>query len=120
MTVTKFKFTHSLKNVPIPSTETFKKKIMISKTEDFTQRLRWKTYFFLNPPDPSKPKINNFGFKTTKNAPPIPELTAFENDLSNLIANLEFHDNKNSFQKSLDRDIKAIKRSPNVLVNADT
>ena len=118
MTVNKFEFKHSLKNVPIPSNETYMK-TLISKTEDFIQRLRWKAFFFLNPPDPNKPKNNNFGFKTTKNAPPLPELTPFEADLSHLIANLEFSEHKSSFQKSLDKDIKSIKRSPNVFVKAD-
>ena len=68
---------YSLKNIPIPSKDSFLK-CLLSKTESFVQRLRWKSYFFLNP-DQKKPTLNTFGFKTEKSAPQVKELINFEN-----------------------------------------
>ena len=45
MTITKFEFQHSLKNIPIPTIDNYLR-LTITKTEEFIQRLRWKTLFF--------------------------------------------------------------------------
>ena len=50
MTITKFEFQHSLKNIPIPTIDNYLR-LTITKTEEFIQRLRWKTFFFLKPKD---------------------------------------------------------------------
>lgn len=118
MTITKFEFQHSLKNIPIPTIDNYLR-LTITKTEEFIQRLRWKTLFFLKPNDNDKQNKNNFGFKTKRNAPQIPELVPFENDLTNMIANLEFKNTKNEFQKQLVNDTRKIKKSKNIFVNAD-
>ena len=104
MTITKFEFPHSLKNIPIPSRDNFLR-LTITKTEEFIQRLRWKAHFFLKPNDNMNNK-NNFGFKTKRNASQIPELVPFEEDLTNMISNLEFKKHKTTFQKQLSNDKK--------------
>ena len=123
MTIKKASLNYSLKNIPIPK-PTQHKRDMIIQTEKFIQRLRWKAHFFLknkdkNKDDTNNPTIKTFGFKTPNNAPRIPELQPFENDLNHLIANIEYTDNKSSFQKKLSKDIRKINNSPNVFVKAD-
>ena len=48
MELRNFDFPFSLKNIPIPKPDNYKK-LLIAKTEDFIQRVRWKVFFFLNP-----------------------------------------------------------------------
>ena len=91
---------NTLKNIPIPTIDNYLR-LTITKTEQFIQRLRWKAFFFLKPNDNEVKNKNNFGFKTKRNAPQIPELVPFENDLTNMIANLEFKNSKSDFQKQL-------------------
>ena len=43
----KFNLQYSLKNIPIPNKATYEKSI-ISKTESFLKRMRWKAFFFDN------------------------------------------------------------------------
>ena len=118
MALTKFDFQYSLKNIPIPTIDNYLR-LTITKTEQFIQRLRWKAFFFLKPNDNEVKGKNNFGFKTRRNAPQIPELIPFEKDLTNMIANLEFKNNKSDFQKQLLNDTRKIKKSKNIFVNAD-
>ena len=76
MTVKKFEFRHSLKNIPIPQKDVFMKKL-ISKTEDFIQRIRWKAFFFINPPKPNPDKAKNTtlsAFVWSKGLTPEPEI----------------------------------------------
>ena len=108
MTITKFDFPHSLKNIPIPSKDNFIK-LTITKTEQFIQRLRWKAHFSLNPMNNPNNK-NTFGFKTKRNAPQIPELVPFEEDLTNMISNIEFKTYRNDFQNKLLNDARKFKR----------
>ena len=118
MNLTNFEFSHSLKNIPIPHKDSYLKQL-INKTEDFIQRLRWKAFFYLRKDEAPKTQKNTYGFRTAKNAPQIPELTPFENDLSNMISNLEFKNNTNKFQKDLSKEIKKVKKSKNVFIKAD-
>ena len=69
---TRADFPYSLKNIPIPSQDSFMK-CLLAKTEDFIQRLRWKVLFFMQP-KMKPPVINTFGFRTAKSAPNIKEL----------------------------------------------
>ena len=115
MAVNKFEYNHSLKNVPIPDKRSYLKQL-ISRYEDFIQRLRWKAFFFLKKDSPNDHrKFDTFGFRTAKNAPQIPELIQFESDMTDMIANLEFREVKNKFQETLRSDIKKIKSSKSVL-----
>ena len=115
MNIKKNNFNYSLKNVPIPSKQQHIKATII-KAEEFIQRIRWKAYFFGKP---KTKQTNTYGFKTLKNAPQCSDLTGFENDLNNLIANLKYSDKITPFQKRLSKDIKKINSSPNLFVKAD-
>ena len=108
---------YSLKNIPIPDKDSFLKSLL-SKTEQFIQRLRWKTFFFLNPDIP-KPNIKTFGFKTEKSAPQVKELSDFENDLYSVIEKLEFSRHRSQFQKQLLSDVEKIKNSKDVFILGD-
>ena len=117
MTISKFEFDHSLKNIPIPDQNSYLKQL-ICKTEDFIQRLRLKAIFLLKP-DESKHHKNTYGFRTAKNAPQVPELIPFENDLSDLVGNLEFHEKTGQFQNKLKSDVKKINKSKTLFIQAD-
>ena len=108
---------YSLKNIPLPDNDSFLKSLL-SKTEQFIQRLRWKTFFFLNP-DTTKPDLRTFGFKTEKSAPQVKELSEFENDLYSLIENLEFSRHRSHFQRQLLSDVEKIKNSKEVFILGD-
>ena len=113
----KFVFAHSQKNIPIPSKKSYLK-TLIAKTEDFIQRLRWKTFFFLNPNENSNKK-NTYGFKTQKTAPQIPELNNFEKDLADLINNIKFTKWRNTFQRELKTKVTEINKTKGLLVRGD-
>ena len=97
---------YSLKNIPTPNKDFFMKHLL-SRTEDFIQRLRWKVLFFLQP-ETKGAELKTFGFRTEKSAPQIKELTDFENDPYSVIEKLEFSENKTMFQKRLHEDSKKI------------
>ena len=110
-------FPYSLKNIPIPNKNSYMK-CLLSKTESFIQRLRWKTYYYLNP-DKRKNYLDTYGFKTEKSAPQVKELVDFENDLYSAIDKLEFCNPKSSFQEQLNSDVKKIKQSKNIFILDD-
>ena len=116
-TPVKADFNYSLKNIPLPKKDTYLKKL-IQQVENVLQRIRWKTWFFLNPPD--KPPPDRHGFKTPHNAPISRELVNFEADVTHLIANIEFRQPSNSkFQNKLKKDVRKINKSQNLFVKAD-
>ena len=90
---------------------------VINKTENFLQRLRWKVHFFFNPS--KKPPKETFGFTTRRNAPQNKALHNFEHDLTHLISNLEYSDNRTKFQKKIINDTKTIRNANQVFVKAD-
>ena len=108
---------YSLKNIPIPGKDAYLKSLL-SKTENFIQRLRWKAYFFLNP-DQKKSDIKTFGFKTEKSAPQVRQLVNFETDLYSIIENLEFTNCQSNFQKQLKKDVKKINESKSIFILGD-
>ena len=107
---------HSTKDVPMPNRKLYST-MMINSLEKFTQNLRWKVLFFLKPSN--KSSKNNYGFKSTKIPPPIPQLEAFEDDLINMVENIEFKNISNKFQEQLKTEQEAIKNEPKLLVAAD-
>ena len=113
----KFDISYSLKNIPTPSKDEYLKEL-ITSSEHFIQRIRWRTHFFLND-SKNKQELETFGFKTPRNAPSHKELSNFESDISHLISNIEFEDNKSEFQKKLKKDIKIINNSKKLFVKAD-
>ena len=53
------------------------------------RRMRWKAYFFLNPDTITHSK-DTYGFKSTKNPPPIDESKGFEDDMLKMIQSTKF------------------------------
>ena len=110
-----FNITSSNKNIPIPSENEYKLKL-ITKTENFLKRIRWKALTFLGKLKGSDKE--NFGFKTVKCPSSVKELVLFENDMMEMIKNLEFKQVHNEFQTILNNDIREIHRSNNLFISA--
>ena len=106
---------YSTKNIPIHSRNRYMK-ILVSKTEDFLKRLRWKAFFFENI-DPEKKEC--FGFKTPHTPPQDDDLIEFENDMYEMMKSVEFKNTKNKFQYKLENDLEKIRKSGKVAVPAD-
>ena len=68
----KVNFGYSLKNIPIPTRDEHIRGT-INKAEEFMQRMRWRVYHYENPS--VYPIKEKYGFKTTRNAPPSPNLS---------------------------------------------
>ena len=110
---------YSLKNIPIPSNQSFLK-CMIEKIESLIRRIRWKAHFFDSNNTENNSSLNfNFGFKSDKTPPQKEHLNAFENDLYDMVRCIQFRSSRNVFQKQLATDIKQIKETDFVLVSAD-
>lgn len=116
MELNKASVDYSLKCIPIPHNDSHRRST-INKTEQFLQRLRWKVHFFENPSH--KPEKETFGFTTHRNAPQSASLVNFENDLTHLISNLEYSNQRTAFQNQLTEDVKKIRKSKDIFVNAD-
>ena len=85
-------FNYSLKNIPIPSANTYKKRL-IKKVECVIKRMRWKAFFFLTNGDDLEeghPMEETLEFKSRKCPPQIDDLKPFEEDLIRLIENIKF------------------------------
>ena len=117
-----FNFGFSLKDIPIPSKDSYQK-TLIQKTEEFIGRLRWAAYHFLNPNDKTKtkPAIDTYGFRTSATPPQIKELTSFENELYEMISKIEFRDRKyfSQHQNKLLKCVKDIQDSDKIFLLAD-
>ncbi|PIK38109.1 hypothetical protein BSL78_25061 [Apostichopus japonicus] len=121
-------FNYSMKNIPIPTANTYKK-ILIEKVENVIKRMRWKASFFLktcnNEEDDEEDDehhpahTENFGFKSKKCPPQIEELRLFEDDLLRMIENVKFKKVTNQFQDKLRKDVSRIKKSTKLLIPAD-
>lgn len=108
---------YSLKNIPIPNIDSYQK-LLIGRTEDFIQKLRWRAFFFLNPNLDATQK-ETFGFKTSKTAPQIKELVPFESDLLTLVSKVKYNKHRTDFQRKLKQDLRKINSSNKVFVPAD-
>ena len=111
-----FDITYSKKNIPIPSKQQYKLKL-IDKTESFIKRLRWKALAFLGKLEGRA--TNTYGFPTKKTPSVVRELIPFENDMMLLVKNIEFKRKNNEFQCKLNEDIREIKATKQLLVSAD-
>ena len=81
-----FNMNYSDKNIPIPSQQDYKLHL-ISKTEKFIKRIRWKALEFLEKLDSTEKET--YGFRS-RNCPPIvKEVANFENDLMMIIKNIQ-------------------------------
>ena len=119
MDIEKVDIAYSLRNIPVPENNTHLR-MLISKTEQFLQRIRWKVFFFFKERGKEKPNTTEtYGFRTARNAPQQKELTNFENDVAHLISNLEYRDVNTPFQNKIRGDMRKINRSNKLFVAAD-
>ena len=110
---------YSLKNIPIPSANANKKRL-IEKEESVVKGVRWGAFHFLKGDEgntDSRPA--NFGLKSRKFLPQIDELKPFEDNLMKIIENIEFRRVSDPFQNALKKDIQAIRNSDEITVRAD-
>ena len=94
---------YSLKNIPIPTKNTYLKSL-ISQTESFIKRLRWRIFGHESNGNIEEQTIKEveketFGFKSDKTPPQHHHLVNFENDMYNLISNIKFKNPYNDFQR---------------------
>ena len=72
----------------------------------------------LNPHTTSSSK-ETYGFRSTKNPPPIKELKDFEDDMLEMIQSVKFKQVNNPFFNKLKEDTDRIKNEPKLLIAAD-
>ena len=68
---------YSTKNIPVAQPKEYLK-CLVTKTESFLRRIRWKAYHFLKPDESAESASQEtFGFRSTKSPPPMKELEEF-------------------------------------------
>ena len=108
---------YSTKNIAIAHPNVYLR-YLIEKTQSFLQRVRWKAYHSLVPPE-QKPTKETYGFRTTKSPPPIDELREFEGRMLEIVQHIEFKHSTCKFQQQLSRDTKKIHNDKELLIPAD-
>ena len=121
-------FGYSLKNVPLPSKDSYKYKL-IENTEQLLKRMRWKAFFYDRDNTSKYNNKNNTyidqttdnGFKLkTRNCPlQMQDMKDFENDLLKLIENIQFRTVSGKFLNKLNEDNNKIRSSDKLFVSAD-
>ena len=102
-----FTFEHSLKNIPIPSTTSYKLKL-IEEIESVIKRMRWKANFFLRENLTQTEQKEKYGFKTRFCPGQCPEFEEFEKAVMNIARNVKFEKSRDLFQTKLKADIQKI------------
>ena len=110
-------FDFSLKNIPLGD-RTIYMEMMISAMEKFDRNLSWRAFFKLNPHLVSKAK-ETFGFNSTRAAPRVKELQAFERDLVKLVQNMKFRRRSKPFLAVLKDEVKKIDQKKDLIIPAD-
>lgn len=113
----KFNIGYSTKNIPLPSKNDYLQRL-IEKTEQFLRRMRWKAFFFLNPSMSTSSK-ETYGFKSTKNPPPINEIKEFEDDMLKMVQSTKFKEVNSPFLNKLKDDTESIKSESKLFIAAD-
>ena len=85
----------------------------------FIKRLRWKAFFLDTNDESAEYNNKTFGFKSEATPPQHDGLKYFEQDLYDMIRRIQFRPVKSSFQSQLLADVKTIRNSTNVIVQAD-
>ena len=98
---------YSLKNIPSPSNDTYRKNL-IQKEESFIKRIRWKAFFFERQCQDSNQITTNFGFKSVKTPSKSENFNQFESDLYDMVQNIQCKKLKPNFQMQLPNDVKNI------------
>ena len=112
-----FRINGSLKNIPVCSNSEYREKF-IQQTGKLMKRMRVQAHFFEK--GLSQERKETFGFKSGFTPKKVSKnLTEFERDLTEMVANIEFRKIKSSFQSELKKDVARIKKCPNVIVAAD-
>ena len=123
---------YSMKNIPTPSRNEHQRKLIIQASA-FINKLRWHVFFFLLKyrTQQNKSSLNtddtlhfadekeNFGFKTEKAAPFIPELQDFEKSFWKLIKSVKYFNRTNKFQNKLKQDLSKLRQLDKVVIFAD-
>ena len=109
---------YSLKNIPVPNKQYYLK-CMIEKCVSLISRMRWKLCLAEHEMDDDSRNFNTYGFKSERAPPRHEALTAFENDLFEMVRSIEFRNYTNRFQEKLKKDVKEITSSEAVYVSAD-
>ena len=85
----KLDINYSLKNIPIPSNESYLIKL-IEKIESVVNRICWRAHFFLQEKHESDIQIEDFKLQS-KNTPPQREhMETFENEFLDMISSIKF------------------------------
>ena len=63
--------------------------------------------------------FGTYGFKSTKNPPPIDELKEFEDDMLKMVQSTKFKQVDDPFLSKLNNDTNRIKKEPKLLIAAD-
>ena len=93
-------FDCSIKNIPCSHQGSYLRRL-IEQTEKLIKNMRWRAFFFLH----LKIKASKEnGFNSTTQPPPVEKMHVFENRMTDLIQNIEFHKNTNEFQCQLKKD----------------
>ena len=116
-TVSSFHIPYSLKNIPFLSKIQYQKMLTI-RIEQFLTRMRWKL-FWSKQEERSKKEFQTYGFKSMASPPMMLELIPFEEELIGLIQKIEMKNITNPLQKKMKKDIQKIKRSKEIIVEAD-
>ena len=112
----KFNIGYSTKKIPLPSRNDYLQRL-IEKTEQFLRKLRWKAYFFFLNPDTAPSSKKTYGFKSTKNPPPVEELD-FEDGMLKMVNYVKLKQVNNSFLNKLTDDTELIRNEPKLLIAA--
>ena len=99
-TMEKLGIDYSLKNIPIPSNESYLIKL-IEKIESVVKRMPRRAHFFLQKRHESDNRREDFGFKSKITSPLCEHMEAFEKELPDIIPNIKFRSVKDAFQKKL-------------------
>ena len=99
-------FGYSMKNIPLPSEDSYKYKL-IAKTEQLFKRMRWKAFFFKktvshNSNDKAtSDNQNKYNLKLRRCPPQVEGLKNFENYLIKMIQNIKFKNISDNFLDKL-------------------
>ena len=112
-------FNFSVKNIPLPSQNAYKKRLL-EKVESLIRRMRNKVHYSNKECTSQRTNmVSNYGFKSNYAPPKSEYLNAFEEDVYEMVRNIEFTNCRSPFLKSLNDEVKSIKKSPNLFISAD-
>ena len=109
-----------MKNIPIASEAAYKEKLVL-QTGKLLRRMRLKAYFYEQGIKQNDDIVRDetYGFRSRFTPKASKHLWAFERDLLELVGNIEFRKVNNTFQRELQKDVRRIQNSKNVIVAAD-